>query len=335
MILVDEGQSPLILCLPHSGTDIPPAITKRLNATGRLQTDLSWRLEDVFNTRKDLGVTVIRSTISRYVIDLDKDPETPLSEAMDPTVALCPATTLDGKNLYQDEEEPGSTEIEQRMLLFHVPFHRALRQQIERVSRLHDKVIILDCQSMRSHIRGVTDKGLPLVSIGSFDGTSCDPDLRNLLVGSFTGQKGFTVEVDDKAKGGFITQSYGRPDRNLHAMTLLFAQRAYLRHESPPFEPDKTRVRRLRTIMEDSLSRLIDWAGMPPAGALSGEDNSLFQEQDSDAVADASDTTLEDQLVETSSGSVTPLTEASLPDAGASEIGKVEDGPVKPLLIAE
>jgi formiminoglutamase len=262
MILVDEGSSPLIICLPHSGTDIPSVVGRRLNATGRLQTDLSWRLDEVMRLDPDLGATVIRSTVSRYVIDLDRDPDTPLSKDGNPATALCPVTTLDGKRLYLDGEEPGETEIEQRRLLFSAPFLRALRQQIDRLFRLHRKVILLDCQSMRSSIKGVTDHGLPVISVGSAGGTSCDPDLRNLLVGSFKSQKGYTVGVDDMAKGGFLTRSFGQPDRGLHALSLLIAQRAYLRHESPPFEPDKTRVHRLRLLMEDSFSRAIDWAGI-------------------------------------------------------------------------
>ncbi|MEP3047072.1 MAG: N-formylglutamate amidohydrolase [Roseibium sp.] len=325
MILVEEGQSPIILCLPHSGTEIPPAIAKRLNATGRLQTDLSWRLEDVFNMREDLGLTVIRSTISRYVIDLDKDPETHLSAAVDPTKALCPLTTLDGKNLYQDEEQPGSTEIEQRMLLFHSPFHRALRQQIERVSRRFDKVIILDCQSMRSHIRGVTDKGLPLVNIGSFDGTSCDPELRDLLAESFKNQKGFTVSVDEQVHGGFIARTYGLPESGLHSMSLLFAQRSYLRHESPPFEPDTTRVRRLKAVMEDNLSRLIEWAGVSEAPAEPGNDLDFILGS------------LLGQNIEAnvSHESQKPLTTSTLPGADLTDVGITEDEPVKPILLAD
>lgn len=262
MILVDEGSSPLILCLPHSGTEIPAAVGKRLNATGRLQTDLAWRLEEIMRFGPELSATTIRSTVSRYVIDLDRDPETPLSAAGDPAAALCPVTTLDGKRLYLEDEEPGATEIEQRILLFSAPFHKALQIQVDRLLRLHDKVIVLDCQSMRSTIKGVTDSGLPVISVGSMDGTSCDPDLRNLLVGSFKSQKGYTVGVDELAKGGYLTQTLGRPEAGLHALTLLFAQRAYLRHESPPFEPDKSRVLRLRSLLEDCFSRAIDWAEM-------------------------------------------------------------------------
>lgn len=357
MILVEEGQSPLILCLPHSGTEIPKAVEKRLNATGRLQADLAWRLERVFDFNRELDATVLRSSISRYVVDLDRDPETPVSDAMDPAKALCPATTLDGKRIYQEGEEPGPTEIEQRSLLFYTPFHRALRQQIDRLMRQHRKVIIVDCQSMRSHIKGVTDKGLPLVSIGTNEGTSCDPGLRNTLVGSFRGQQGYTVGVEEQTRGGFITRSYGRPDRGLHTMTLLLAQRAYLRHESPPFEPDKTRITRLRAVLADSMSRLIDWTGAaasgtglpfdPQAEADSGDDAEAETFQVEDPQPDPSpDGGVQDAEGQASPDQANPERQAAAPEiipvdpltltkVSSAQAGKVEDGPVTPLLVAE
>ncbi|MHA7775281.1 N-formylglutamate amidohydrolase [Roseibium sp. M-1] len=352
MIFVEEGQSPLILCLPHAGTDVPNAVEKRLNATGRLQADLSWRLERVFDLNKELGATVIRSSISRYVIDLDRDPKTSNREAMNPARALCPATTLDGKRIYQEGEEPGPTECEQRSLLFYTPFHKALRRQIDRLLRTHRKIIVLDCQSMRSNIKGVSEKGLPLVSIGTNGGTSCDPDLRNLLVGSFKGQEGYTVSVDEQTRGGFITASYGKPDRGLHVMTLLLAQRSYLRHESPPFEPDKARIARLRTVLQDAMTRIVDWTAMtgPSAGGAkpvapvdSGsaavEDETLFEAGSDQDGAPATNAVPEEKAQETAQepahAEILPIDPMTLTRVSRSETGKVEDGPVTPLLVAE
>lgn len=260
MILVEEGQSPLILCLPNSGTDVPKPVSARFNATGRLQADLSWRLERLFDFSSDRGLTVLRSSISRYVIDVDKDPATPLSAAFDPRAALCPATTLDGKRIYQDGEEPGPTEIEQRILLFHAPFYKMLRQQVDRLMRKHGTVVLIDCQSMRSVIKGLTGKELPELSLGSADGDACDADLRNLFVGMLSGLKDLELGVDAQTRGGFIVNSLGRPEGGVHALTLLLAQRAYLRHESPPFEPDKERITRLQEVLSDCFSSLIDWA---------------------------------------------------------------------------
>lgn len=316
----------------------------------------------MFDFHGELNATVLRSSISRYVIDLDRDPKTPVSAANDPARALCPATTLDGKRIYQEGEEPGPTEIEQRSLLFYTPFHKALRHQIDRLLRSHGKVIVLDCQSMRSHIKGVTDNGLPIVSIGTAGGTSCDPDLRNVLVGSFKGLEGFTVSVDEQIKGGFITQTFGRPERGLHAMTLLLAQRSYLRHESPPFEPDKARMARLKVVLQDALTRLVDWTSVSDASTGSqnqnhplpvdapAQDEAAAEEPDGAIASDEPDKaepaaesaaeTPEDLAQDTVDGApekaeAIPVDPKSLPRVSSAQTSKVEDGPVTPLLVAE
>lgn len=342
MIFVEEGQSPLILCLPHSGTDVPPFVAGRLNATGRLQADLGWRLEKVFDFHGALGATVIRSSVSRYVIDLDRDRETPISVAEDPSLALCPVTTLDHKRIYKEGEEPGPTEVEQRMLLFYRPFHLALQQQIARLRRIHEKVILVDCQSMRSQIRGMSEKGLPMINIGSADGASCDPDLRSLFVGSFTAQDGYSVSVDVQTKGGFITRTCGQPAKGVHAMTLMLAQRSYLRHESPPFEPDKIRLARLRAILSDSFARLLDWTGMKSGSA--GQPAGVAAENQPVSPTDGgheSGDICRDQEADKASArtarqeGAAGMDRAALPRVPQSRAGKVEDGLVTPLLVAE
>ncbi|WP_306142702.1 N-formylglutamate amidohydrolase [Roseibium sp. MMSF_3412] len=353
MILVEEGQSPLILCLPNSGTDVPKPVSARFNATGRLQADLSWRLERLFGFSADLGLTVLRSSISRYVIDVDKDPATPLAAAFDPLAALCPATTLDGKNIYQDGEEPGPTEIEQRVLLFHAPFHKALRQQVDRLMRKHGTVVLVDCQSMRSHIKGVTAEELPELSIGTADGAACDADLRNLFVGMLSGLKGLDLGVDAQTRGGFIVEAFGRPERGVHGLTLLIAQRAYLRHESPPFEPDKGKATRLQEVLSDCFSSLTDWAEEagrdrkrksvedPPVQAAREEASPpSIPEEDEAPVSDAADddaASFEEDPVSSDGADTEPA--QTEPDSGSGpaetrEASSENDKPVT-LLVAE
>ena len=38
-VVVQEGASPLILAMPHTGTALPPAILARLNARGQVLAD--------------------------------------------------------------------------------------------------------------------------------------------------------------------------------------------------------------------------------------------------------------------------------------------------------
>ncbi|WP_417688661.1 N-formylglutamate amidohydrolase [Roseibium sp.] len=257
MIIVHKGDSPLILCLPHTGVDIPPAVEARFSATGRMQADISWRLEQVMEVGRELGATIIRSTVSRYVIDLDHAVEA--SDVSD-VKSLCPTVTLDQKTIYKTDEEPGPVEAEQRMLLFYNPFHQALEAEVARLRKMHQQVVVCDSQSVRSRIRGFIDDELAALNIGTDGGKSCADGLRNTFVGSFTGLKGFSVAVDDRFRGGHITRKFGQPDRGIHALTLVIAQRCYLRHESPPFEPDKIQVTRLKAVLADGLARVVDWA---------------------------------------------------------------------------
>ena len=238
MIRVKKGNSPLIICLPHIGTEIPPAVERRMSATGRLQTDMSWHVDQVFDLADALDATLITTTISKLVVDVDRAPDD-FSVGQDSATSTCPTLTLDGKKVYKYEEEPGPTEQEQRVLLFHQPFHRAIRSELDRLKMTHDDVVIFDCQSMRSRIKGFCDRGLPMISLGTGEGRSCGRDLKDLFAERFTGVTGFSIGVDDLFSGGYITRTYGAPRDGVHAMTVVVAQRAYLRHETPPFEPDK------------------------------------------------------------------------------------------------
>lgn len=285
MILVEKGSSPLIICLPHSGVDIPPAVEARLSATGRIQADISWRLDKVLDVAAELDATIIKSSVSRYVIDVDRDAAEEHAGEYErgPHERLCPTATLDLKNIYKPDEEPGPVEIEQRRMLFYDPFHRALGQEISRLRKLHDQVILVDCQSVRSRIRGYLETEAAVFNIATDHGRSCSQDLKSLFVGSFSGLSGYSVAVDDFFKGGHIIRSYGQPDRGVQALSLVLAQRVYLRHESPPFEPDKARIARLRSALIGGLSRTIDWA------AGHGASRSREAVQDLDVVTQGED----------------------------------------------
>ena len=263
MIIVERGSGPLLLCLPHAGSDIPPAISTRLSATGRLQTDLSWRLEQVFDIAKALDATIVRSTASRYVIDVNVSPE--LSEDCPPCDRLCPLETRDSKSLYKSGEEPGPVEIDERKRLFYDPFHQHMQAEINRLRRDHHQVLICDCQSSRSRIRGYVEGELPEFSIGTQNGRSCSQDVLRIVVGSLSGSTSMNPSVDGRFQGGFIAEKYGQPDQGMHALSLVLTQKLYLRHESPPFEPDKGRMARLRTILLDAFSTTADWLKTDPS----------------------------------------------------------------------
>ena len=48
MIEVTRGSAPLVLGLPHTGTDVPPDIWAGLNEVGRALADTDWHIHDLF-----------------------------------------------------------------------------------------------------------------------------------------------------------------------------------------------------------------------------------------------------------------------------------------------
>jgi len=138
---LERGGSPVILCFPHVGTDVPDAVAAGLNANGRLLADADWHVDRLY---ADLlpDVTMLRARAHRYVIDLNRDPS---GESLYPgqnTTGLVPATDFDGKAIWRPGLEPGAQEIEARIAAWHRPYHAALEQEIARIRALHGAVIV-------------------------------------------------------------------------------------------------------------------------------------------------------------------------------------------------
>ena len=89
-----QGTSPIILGLPHTGTDVPPAIWDRLNDNGRLLADTDWHIHDLYDGLLP-EVTTVRATFHRYVIDANRDPSGASLYPGQNTTGLVPQTDFD------------------------------------------------------------------------------------------------------------------------------------------------------------------------------------------------------------------------------------------------
>ena len=260
MIAVKERSAPLILCIGHSGLRIPPAIDKRLSATGRLQADASWHMDQLVDFAEDIQATVVSTPISRLVVDVDGDPASFGRPFEDGALSICPVLTLEGKRVYLPDEDPGRFEMDERRRLYHAPFHDALSAQIRRLRAIHGRITVISLQSMRSRIKGRHPGDLPLVNIGTLHGRSCHEDVASLsmtMLHDFTDK---TFSENDAVGGGYIAQTYGNPSDGVHVLTLALALRSYIRHENPPFEMDRERCRQTRLALRNFCQKLIEWA---------------------------------------------------------------------------
>ena len=249
---VEQGDSPVILGLPHTGTWLPDDILARLNERGRTLADTDWHIHQLYAGLLP-GATTVRATFHRYVIDANRGPE---DESLYPgqnTTGLVPVTDFDGNPIWT--EEPSPEDVAGPLARFPAPYHAALSAEIARVRAKHGVAILYDCHSIRSVIPFLFDGVLPDFNIGTANGTSCAPAIEAAAqeVAAATGR---SWVVNGRFRGGWTTRHYGRPQDGVHAIQMELAQSTHLATEAPPFDLDPAKAGAMRKPLGEILSRL-------------------------------------------------------------------------------
>ena len=124
-----------------------------------------------------LDATLVRTGISRSVIDPNRDPSGASLYPGQATTELCPTSTFDGELLYRANLAPGAEEIASRRSDYFVPYHGAIAAEIARLRARHAHLVVYDCHSIRSQIPRLFSGLLPHLNLGTFSGASCAPAL--------------------------------------------------------------------------------------------------------------------------------------------------------------
>lgn len=252
---VIQGDSPVILGMPHGGTWLPDALTARLNANGRALADTDWHIDRLYAGLLP-GATVVASNVHRYAIDANRDPAGVSLYPGQNTTALCPVTDFDGTPIWSEGQEPSQDEILARRAAFHAPYHAALQAEVDRVKARHGVAILYDCHSIRSLIPFLFEGELPHFNIGTNDGATCSGLVQTATAAPCAAARTFSTVVNGRFKGGWTTRHYGRPQDGTHAIQMEIAQRAYLAAEQAPWSFDATRAEAARDVLRQILVQL-------------------------------------------------------------------------------
>lgn len=257
LIEVTHGDSPLVLGLPHTGTDVPDDCLVRLNDTGRALSDTDWHIDRLY---ADLvpDLTTVRTKVHRYVIDVNRDPSGTSLYPGQNTTGLCPLTDFDGLPLYREGQEPDTVEVARRRTAYHAPYHAALQAELDRIRALHGFAILYDCHSIRSQIPFLFDGTLPDFNIGTNQGTTCAPEVEDQVLDICRAAQGYTSVLNGRFKGGWTTRHYGRPAEGVHAIQMELAQSTYML-ERAPWDYVAPCAECLRDHLKSILETLSDW----------------------------------------------------------------------------
>jgi N-formylglutamate deformylase len=257
-LTIDRGQAPLIVSIPHAGTDVPDDIADALQDLTRARRDADHHVDRLYAFAADMNATIMRTAISRTVIDVNRDPSGHSLYPGQATTGLCPVTCFDGTFLYKPGREPDEAETERRRVNYFDSYHGALAAEIERLRGMHPVIAVYDAHSILSHVPRLFDGELAQFNIGSFDGKSCSPTL-SAAVAQACGED--APVINGRFKGGWITRHYGDPMNGIHTIQMELAMRGYLDENGDwPPEWDASRAAPLQSTLRKILAACLTFA---------------------------------------------------------------------------
>lgn len=247
-----QGHVPLLISIPHLGTEIPPEIRAQMTDIAGAVADTDWHLDRLYDFTAAMGASVLGARFSRYVIDLNR-PST--GESLYPgqtTTGLCPTETFRGEQLYLDATEPDAAETARRVDVYWRPYHTKLREELNRLKAEFGAVLLWEAHSIASLLPRLFEGKLPDLNVGTNSGESCDARVLGAIMGTLRDAR-FTSISNGRFKGGYITRAYGQPDQGVHAVQLEMCQSTYM-NETAPFEYRPDLAERVKPVIEKAVS---------------------------------------------------------------------------------
>lgn len=247
-----RGRLPLLVSMPHMGSHIPARLAPAFVPRALDSEDADWHMDRLYDFALDLGASVLRPRLSRYVIDLNRPPDDVPMYPGAANTELCPTRFFTGEPLYLPGREPTAEDRRERLQLGWQPYHQALQQELARLRQAHGQVLLWDAHSIRSQLPWLFEGRLPDLNIGTADGQAAHPALAQALVQVCSSQADYSHVLNGRFKGGYITRRYGQPERGIHAVQLELCQCLYMQEE-PPYAYLPERARRLQPVLERML----------------------------------------------------------------------------------
>ncbi|MES1172388.1 MAG: N-formylglutamate amidohydrolase, partial [Bacteroidota bacterium] len=266
--------SPVVLSVPHAGlstTGFEGALASTLDVRG----DADLFVDELYGVHADAGgprgtrgttsgVVYVAAKLSRFVCDMNRDPD-------DVSPAAVPAhpapRNADGRGFVWAITTTGMPALSRPLTLaewqarqtVHAAYHRAISEGLARARDRFGFALLVDGHSMPSVGRaGHKDPGRPRADVvpGNRDGTSCSEALSSAVEKHFK-SNGYAVSFNDPYKGGFITANHGRPADGIHAIQIELRRDLYMNEAT--FTPRPDGFARLRETLSSLLRGLGSW----------------------------------------------------------------------------
>lgn len=262
--------TPLVFCSPHSGRVYHDAFLAQSQlAPNDLRKSEDYLIDDLFGEASSFGAPVIAAKFPRAFIDVNREPyeldpylfEEPLPDYANQTtvrviggLGTIARIVADGEEIY---DAPLTLhEALSRVELYYKPFHAALSTLLKQTVEKFGGAVLVDCHSMPSQKATRSSQYRPDFVLGDRFGSSCDPELTQMIRKHLKLQA-YDVQLNRPYAGGFITEHYGRPVDGINAVQIEINRGLYMDENTLTVHPG---FARLKSHLSDLISMLSNQA---------------------------------------------------------------------------
>lgn len=255
LFLPEQIKAPILLSVPHAGTAFPDEIKDVYRQKLLPPDDTDWWVDRLYAFAKNIGIPVITAHFSRWVIDLNRNPnDKPLYNDGRQITGLCPTTNFLGECIYIDERKTiDDAEISRRKNLYFKPYHQKIQELLATIKQQFGKVLLWDCHSIRRKVSSISTTPFPDFILGSADEISAEKYIIDKALKSLRSGK-YEVAHNHPFKGGFITRHFGKPQLQQHALQLEMCKDLYMNDTETTY--DENKASEIQALLQKTLETL-------------------------------------------------------------------------------
>jgi N-formylglutamate deformylase len=250
-----EGDSPILVSMPHSGLCILPEMNHSLTDNAKKLPDTDWHIPALYDFLSELDVSVISANYSRYVIDLNRSiDDKPLYSSK--TTGLFPDILFENSPVFLTMKHHSDLRKEQVKQDIWVPYHGKITKELARIKAKFGYAILFDAHSIAAEVPMLFEGTLPDFNFGNNDGVTCAPDLLACLIKTMA-TSDYSAVCNGRFKGGYITRYFGQPKQHIHAIQLELSQATYLDQSIEGYCLDKAKKSLLSPLLQQLIEALL------------------------------------------------------------------------------
>ena len=240
-----ERSSAVVFNSPHSGALYPTSFleSSRLDPRALRRSEDAF-VDELFACAPEHGAALMRAHFPRAYLDVNREPyelDPRMFEGRLPPYANTRSLRVAGglgtiARIVGEQQEIYGTRIPvdealERIECIYKPYHHALRRLVTRAQRIHGSALLVDCHSMPSMGLTRDDRARADVVLGDRYGTSCSPAIMDFVEQAFR-DLGLETVRNRPYAGGYITEHYGSPANDVHALQIEINRALYMDERS-------------------------------------------------------------------------------------------------------